>query len=385
MIRIFFLLAPVFVSVFWSVVLMGDKRRYGKPRLFLSVFMVLTAIIFTAHFLYFAPFTQLYLYFDIPLQILGMVIFPLYHIYFRLLTVDENFSVKAHAKFLIVPATIALVYSVGVFLTPTEEYKGWLFSHGHILDSASVNFLIIMRVVMRITFLITLILSLTGNYMLIQKYGDRAEQFYSDIRDAKQKNARGINYVIIAMGLLSVLITSIGRALLMPSNWIIYIGWSMFAVLLYMIGHSGMRQKIINPCVDPENCDEFPGPPFKSSIKDQQIFFNRIMDEFSSQKLYLNSELNIMDVVKSVGSNRTYISSIINQQTNQNFCSFVNSYRIEELQKTITYNPGYNNEEYAHHCGFGSVNSLKRAVFAKSGVTFSDFKQQILEREPEAE
>ena len=85
-----------------------------------------------------------------------------------------------------------------------------------------------------------------------------------------------------------------------------------------------------------------------------------------------------MDIVQAVGTNRTYISSIINQNYNQNFCSFVNSYRIKELENVIYQNPDFTNEVLAESCGFGSLNSLKRAIFTKSGMTLPEWKKQIL-------
>ncbi|MFZ4725412.1 MAG: hypothetical protein ACOYMD_08165, partial [Paludibacter sp.] len=69
---------------------------------------------------------------------------------------------------------------------------------------------------------------------------------------------------------------------------------------------------------------------------------------------------------------------IINQQYNQNFCSFVNSYRIAELEKVLCKNPEYTNESLAEFCGFGSVNSLKRSVFAKTGLSMPEWKKQII-------
>jgi AraC-like DNA-binding protein len=39
--------------------------------------------------------------------------------------------------------------------------------------------------------------------------------------------------------------------------------------------------------------------------------------------------------------------------------------------------PEYSTVELAEICGFGSVNSMKRAVTAKTGLLFSDFKKQI--------
>ena len=379
MIRIICLLFPVFVSIYWAIALRGDKKKVGNPRIFLSSFMMLTGVIFTSHFLYFGHFQTLYLFFDIPLQFLGLSIFPLYHIYFRLLTVDEQFSLRGHARFLILPAVVVLIYAVGVFFTPVNDYKAWLFHLTNHESSAQIKFLIAMRMVIRITFIVVLGYSMIGNHWLLNKYGHKAEQFYSDIVDAKRKNARNINHVILALGFASILITSIGRILLMPADWIIVIAWTMFAALIYLIGKSGSKQKIINPAVDPEIGEEITVVPAKIQLNDLEKFWNKIIAEFEQNKVYLNSELNIMDLVKTVGTNRTYISLTINQQQSLNFCGFVNGYRIEELKRVLYENPGINQTELAQRCGFGSINSMKRSIYAKTGVSFNAFKSQYTE------
>jgi hypothetical protein len=38
----------------------------------------------------------------------------------------------------------------------------------------------------------------------------------------------------------------------------------------------------------------------------------------------------------------------------------------------------YTNEVLAEMCGFGSVNSMKRAIFAKTGLNLTEWKQQTL-------
>ena len=86
-----------------------------------------------------------------------------------------------------------------------------------------------------------------------------------------------------------------------------------------------------------------------------------------------------MDVVEAVGTNRTYISLIINQQYNQNFCSFVNNYRIIELEKIVQEDPEILNEVLSERCGFGSVNSMKRAVAAKTDLSFAKWKKELLD------
>jgi AraC-like DNA-binding protein len=221
-----------------------------------------------------------------------------------------------------------------------------------------------------------------GNHWLLHKYGYKAEQFYSDIVDAKQNNARNINLVIFVSGFASFLILSIGRILLMPADLIICAGCTLFTVLIFLIGNSGIKQKVINPSVDPENREESIILPIKISIKDQELYWNKILEEFTQNKIYLNSNLNIMDVVKKVGTNRTYVSNIINQKCNQNFCSFVNDFRIEHLKFIHLENPGLNHTGLAQSCGFGSINSLKRALYFRTGLSVPEYKNQISKINP---
>ena len=143
MLRTVVLLAPFFISLFWAITLAGDKKKYGAPRLFLSKFMFLVAIIFARHFVFFAPFPDLFIYFDIPYQLLGLTIFPLYHIYFRLLMVDKKFPLKSHLWFLIVPLFEVLLYCVAVLVTSPGDYRAWLLNQTGEAGSAPIRFLIL--------------------------------------------------------------------------------------------------------------------------------------------------------------------------------------------------------------------------------------------------
>jgi AraC-like DNA-binding protein len=146
-----------------------------------------------------------------------------------------------------------------------------------------------------------------------------------------------------------------------------------------MMGNLGARQKVINPDVEQVNNDE-PVQLIIPSAGEQDILINKILSEFRDNKLYLNSELTIHDVAKVVGSNRTYLSGIINQKFNQNFCAFVNGFRVKELEQVLSENPDYVLDQYVVLCGFGSVNSMKRSVAANTGMSFHDFRSAILMR-----
>jgi len=377
MIRLIFLLSPVFISIFWAITLIGDKKVHSAPRLFLSKFMLLTALIFTSHFLYFANARDLYPYFDCFLMYAGLLAFPVYHIYFRLLTVDEKFSFKKHHRYLILPTVVFLVYSIAVLMTPMDDFKGWLFREITHEASPRLHILEFLRKIVMFTFIVQLFLSIIGNHLLLTKYGEKAGQFYSNLRDSKNRHGKLLNYSILVMSAASLIAILLGRYWLMSKDAVIYAVWSIFSVSLYVMGYLGLKQKIINPSVDSTNGEELVVQAVETSDIDQKKLLDKIHRELTINKIYLNNNLIIMDLVKIVGTNRSYISAAINQQYNQNFCSFINTYRIEELKCLLIEKPDYRNIELAEVCGFGSVNSMKRAVTARTGMQFPEFKQQV--------
>ena len=377
MIRTIILLLPIYTTLFWSIALVGNEKEHSTPRRFLGKFMLFPLLIFSSHFIYFTPYPEIYPYFDAVLQYASLLVFPIYYIYFRLLTVDEKFSLKAHARFLAIPTLIAVIYGIGILLTPKIEFRTWLFNQDAYPNSYHIRFLRIMRLIIRITYLIQVVVSVLANYLLIRKYGAKAEQFYSDIQDGKYNHALLLNRSIIVMGLAAFVFTLLGRQYVLTQDALIYAGWTVFSAMLFIIGYMGIKQKAINPTFDLEVDNEIQNNHVKQLSGTQRNILARLIMEFEQKKIYLNSQLNILDVVQAIGTNRTYISTIINQQYNQNFCAFVNSYRLDELERIIHKNHNVSNEILAESCGFGSVNSLKRAVFAKTGMSISEWKKQL--------
>jgi len=228
----------------------------------------------------------------------------------------------------------------------------------------------IMRPLLNCYVVFQVIYYLVRNTILLRKYGNRAEQFYSDIEDGKYNNANMLNYMIV----INAVVTIICYIIFLRYSWMVYIFPSIYAIYVYLVGYMGYKQKAINPTFDlisnfyaeSSSEQEFPAV--------YNILLQKLLTEFEVNKIYLNSQLNILDVVQAVGANRSYISSVINQQYNQNFCSFVNNFRMQELQRVYADNPEYTNESLAEYCGFGSVSSLRRSVYAKTGLSITEWK-----------
>jgi AraC-like DNA-binding protein len=379
MVRPVILLAPVFVSLFWAFVLMSDNKGHHVSRRYLSVFMLLPAMLMFCHFLYFAPSPDWFVYFDLFLQYFGLLVFPLFHIYFRLLTVDDKISLKKLLILQILPILYTGFYAAAVLNSSMPEYKAWLFNKTIDPTTQSVQFLQIMRIAGKIIFTVQSIYYIVINHLLINKYASRAVQFYSDVRDAKTGYAKLLNLSIIMSGGATLILYIIGRAFLMSADGLIFLGWSTLTASLFLIGKMGARQKVINPDIEQVNDNE-QVQLFIPSKKEQNIFINKILHEFEVNRIYLKQDLTIHDLAKIIGSNRTYLSFTINHKFNQNFCAFVNGFRVKELERILMENPDSAVDEYIGRCGFGSVNSMKRSISAVTGLSLNDFKSSVLKK-----
>ncbi len=355
---------------------MSDHKDHDRSRRYLSLFMLVPALLFFCHFLYFANFPDWYVWFDIPLQLFGIMVFPLYHIYFRLLTVDDEISFRKYILHLVLPLTFVILYGIAVFNSSLPEYKAWLFNKIDSPGSPSVQFLQILRVIMKMIFCAQVIFYTIANHRLINRYSDRAIQFYSDLRDAQTNYAKMLNLSIVASGVVTLVVVAVGRTFLMSQDFLIFFAWLSITVTLYFIGYLGARQKVINPDVLQDNSE--PVQLFNTSVTDQEVLVNKILLTFVESKLYLNNDLTIQDLAKTVGTNRTYLSTVINQNFNLNFCTFVNGFRVNELERVILETPDYLLVQYVVLCGFGSVNSMKRSVTAITGMSFHDFRSSVL-------
>jgi len=170
----------------------------------------------------------------------------------------------------------------------------------------------------------------------------------------------------------------LGRSFLTHQDVFISVGWTVFSGILFIIGYLGIKQKPINPSFDLSEEQEPAEQLSEISSSAKNKVLQNLIQQFEQNKLYLNNDLTIMDVVQVVGTNRTYISALINQRYKQNFCSYVNSFRIEALKELLLTNTAYTYEVLAESCGFGSVSSMRRAVSSSTGLSISEWKKTLI-------
>lgn len=113
------------------------------------------------------------------------------------------------------------------------------------------------------------------------------------------------------------------------------------------------------------------------TIDDSLNFEEQLKTVFEEKQLYLNSKLTITDAARAIGTNRTYLSSYLNNELKMTFYDFVNSMRIEMKAKPLLKEKvrNFTIEEIAQASGFNSVSTFHRAFLKQTGKTPNDFRK----------
>lgn len=376
MIKTIFLLTPIYVTLFWFLLLVIQSHNGQKPKRFLGLFMGASLVVYVSHFFYFIPLTDWYYRIDPWYQYASLLVYPLYLIYIRLLMVEPTFSLRTSGLYLIAPTLLFLMYLTGYIFVPEPMFKTWLETPSAYPDDPGIVYMNLVRSIVPVVFIVQALYVMVKSFRLINAYRDKAAQYYSDIQDSRTSSVLLLNITLVAASLSSVILSALGKPFFKANEMALAFPSTIFSTALFIIGWLGYRQKSINPSYELPSWTMLPSEELPQ-VK-QQLILNRINNLFEKENAYQNHHLTIQDVALSVGTNRTYVSSIINQTYHMNFCRFVNEYRLRALEKLLLSDTERTYILLAEQCGFGSVDSMKRAVRCKTGLTLGEWRQQLI-------
>ena len=121
------------------------------------------------------------------------------------------------------------------------------------------------------------------------------------------------------------------------------------------------------------------------NMQEQVSFFDdkarQLKELMDSQQLYLNPELSVADLANELGTNRTYLSNLINQHMKTSFSNYVNSLRVK-YAKDLLLSTDDTIEEIYKASGFQSRSTFWRAFSQVEGCTPKDFRHQTAKNTP---
>lgn len=379
MIQTLFLTAPVYVTFFWFLLLLTTTKKAERPKRFLGLFMFVAFLLYVGHLLFFSDLWPLYYWMDPVYQFASLLVYPLYYIYFRLLMVDNRFQFKRHAFYLIPSVLLVLLYVLGMSQIPKDEFIHWLACKPKpaMEHCPELFFMNGVSRIIRVVFILQAVVTLIANFVLIRNNRDKAAQYYSELQDSRIDGVIALNVTLLVTTISSIVLSLIGKNAFSHEWTYLLLASILFSTTLFLIGWLGIRQRTMYPDEQETlTLDNALSPEINLS-ETQDLLDQRIQTFFDLHKIYLKPNLTIQDVAQAVGTNRTYISGHINQRYHLNFCTFVNHHRVDEAERILKQNPQSSMQQLADVCGFGSTDSLKRAVLNKSGLSFAEWRKQV--------
>lgn len=151
--------------------------------------------------------------------------------------------------------------------------------------------------------------------------------------------------------------------------------------IIYAMGYLGLKQSDIPMVV--EETIPVPSKKYeKSTLKDDQAdeYTTKIKDFMGTQKPFLDNNLSLQKLADLLNIHTHHLSQIINENFNQNFFDFINSYRVEEAKKLLCdqQNNQYTVLAIAEESGFNSKTSFNSAFKKFTNMTPSEFKKKNL-------
>ncbi len=114
----------------------------------------------------------------------------------------------------------------------------------------------------------------------------------------------------------------------------------------------------------------------ESVVEDARIIY-AIITLFEKEKLYLKSDIKLVDVAKMVGTNKTYLSRALNTRLSKNFCQFVNHFRVRDACELYIKNPDQDMRPLAEQCGFSSQSTFSMVFKSTTGYTPGDWSRMV--------
>ncbi len=280
---------------------------------------------------------------------------------------DPKRRFEARDLLLFVPSLIYVAIRLALF-AQSLEWKDWF---GETSGRAFSAFIFVTELVWNLTFL-------TFSILLYRRYRRWLDENYSDTEKMKFDWLRNFLYFFAA-------VIALGAAFDFVNSFVVrlsYIQFFYFEIVLalatYALAIAGyLRSEPIG--IDFESvhkAEDVPGRQKLMNADELDRHKVRLIELIRSDRPYLDPQLTLGDLAKSLGVNGAVLSFVINNGFGKNFNDFINEFRIDDVKSRITERPSDSLLAIAFDCGFNSKATFNRAFRKFTGSTPKQFQSK---------
>jgi AraC-like DNA-binding protein len=370
---------PMYVTLFWALVLIFTRKEHNRAKFFLGIFMFAASVLYFSHAVFFKRNIGFYRIID-PLYIFATLsVYPLYYWYIKLLTVETGYN--WHNLKLLLPSLLFSLVSFTLyrFMSDDEQTNyiyGFLLGRSYMLpDTPAVHLQKWTYIACRIVFAVQVVYYLIHGRRLVRRYHDQIANFYSNLDSKSLLWVNFILYSLVFASFMSLTLNMLGRSIFFESRILLLIPSMLFSIFLFLTGFSGYVQSYT--VVDLDRDQKTITPVVLKKITTGTLE-KKLVALFSEKKIYKKQDLKITDISQLLGTNRTYVSELINDKFSCSFVDFVNKYRLDEAKTLLNENPEASVQEVAEQAGFGSTGTFIRVFKNQEGITPGKYRDNLI-------
>lgn len=380
MVKSIALLLPVYVTLMWALVLFFQKKSSGKANKVLALFMAVAFLLYCCHSIFFHQLYHLYSFVDSIYLFALLSMYPLFYAYVLFLSGQKSITPRFGLNF--IPAIFISVVSLvlNLLLTPDQRihYVRELLVARNFEE---VNFFSLigikgfLSVLARVAFIFHAIVYLLLGIRVANKHNAIIPNFYSNTEGRNLNWVRNISFFIMVASVSGITLAILGRGYFASREISLLIPSVIFSSIYFLIGFYGNQQVMITDVLEePVAADN--GEPDNSHLLQTEKLKKKLLQLFEIELIYKHPDLRITTIAEVIGTNRTYISRLINDDFGMNFNEFVNKYRVEEAERLLACSDHFNYtlEYIAEKSGFGNTNSFTRSFKEFNGLTPGQFR-----------
>lgn len=337
---------PLMVCLVWTIIFWAEFPRLDPPRRCLAVFGVVTTLLYACHFVHFEgtlPFGVA----DCLWCFCTLSVYPLYRLYVLALTTQTP-PPRLRTLLWFVPALGMTCWGMWVLVRGGDPQ-------------------LLRSVIGMVDCGLSLVVA-ADCFFRLDRYRKSVRNFYADTEGKLLMPVFWLLVLLVVISLASGVASLVGRdrfygslLLLVPS--------SVFSSLLFGIFLVGYHT--VRPAEEVRLGET--AAPVTDDVPLRQLMV-RIEREIIIGERFRTPGLKISDVAEAVGSNRSYVSSAINQVAGLPFADYVNRFRVRYAQELIR--GGGRNiplSEVAERSGFADRVSFYRGFKKETGLSPSEW------------
>lgn len=384
-----FTVFPLFVVFFWLTLFLLDDTRERAKR-FMTVFLAVAMVNYAAHWFYFNHNYEVYKILDSVWVFTSLSVYPLYYYYLRLLTTDTH--VNKRLGWILMPALLLSLFSAILYLVMTQEESDLFVQEVlyHNRDTQSSYTLPIRLQIQRIhifqyLFVVQVVAVVVKGIQMINRFNEKVRTYYSNVHHKELRNLRLLLLFLVVTSAISVVSNLIGKDFFTDFPYLLAIPSIAHSLALFGISYAGYHQPFtirdltdeLNSGSEREEIEELNEQNDLNGREYDQLF-EKMEQMMQEDMLYLNPELRLNELASLLGTNRTYVSRLIHNRRNLNFCDYVNDYRIHHAKKLLTDSSDEPMpiDEVALQSGFSGISTFYRVFTGKMGITPSRYRKQ---------